>query len=394
MTPAARLLDITRLSSRIGRVFTGVDRVELAYLRAIHADPVLAFAVSRTALGYVLLDDAGIGRFLTLIETDNWPRPDFVSRVNHRLSDASKVGQTVLRNLSIQRCLHRNLPKMLQEALPAGFAYLNVGHSNLTDAMLSAIKGLPDAQISILVHDTIPLDFPQYQRPGTVEQFAAKLARVSTYADLVICISSTGQSDVTRHMEEIGRVPQMLSAHLGVDVAEPDEMPANIPCDRPYFITVGTIEPRKNHMLLLDVWSQLPDDGPRLFICGSRGWNNETVFMRLDAGVAGVVELRDLSDGVLSALTKGAQASLFPTFAEGFGLPPSEALALGTPVICSDLPVLRETLGHNAVYLDPGDVYQWKTEVTKLADADRSQGTTEYTPPTWDVHFKNVFTMT
>ncbi len=388
--PPARLLDITRLTRRIGRVFTGVDRVEHAYLRAIAADPVPAFALARTALGYVLLDRAGMQTLLTRIAAQDWPAPDFVSRVNHRLDDSAKLGQTLVRQLSAQRCTRTRLKQMLDKAMPGGFAYLNVGHSNLTTRMLSTLQSMPQARISVLIHDTIPLDFPQYQRPGTIDTFEAKLSRVSRFADRVICISDAARQDVIGHMKRLGRVPDIVVAHLGVDAP----VPAHSPQKRPYFVTVGTIEPRKNHGLLLDVWDRLGPDAPHLFICGNRGWNNDAIFAALDAKPANVSEIAGLSDAELAGLLQGAQALLFPTFAEGFGLPPLEACALGTPAICSDLPVLRETLGNNAIYADPADVYQWEKQIKKLAGADRSQVKVEFVPPTWEAHFKIVFTMT
>lgn len=394
MIPTARLIDITRLSSRIGRVFTGVDRVELAYLRAVHADPIPDFAIARTALGYVLLDHGGIAALLARLDAEDWPAPDLVSRINGRLDHSAKVGQTLLRGLATERCLRSRLPRMLRRSLPAGFSYLNVGHSNLTDQFLSAVKGCAGARISVLVHDTIPLDFPQFQRDGSVKVFAAKLRRVGVFADLVICISDAGQENVKRHLAKLGRVPDTIVAHLGVAVAAPTQIPTDLTLDRPYFITVGTIEPRKNHAVLLDVWEQLGTTPPLLLICGGRGWNNAGVFDRLNAGIAGVIELNDLTDGEIAALTQDAQGSLFPTFAEGFGLPPMEALALGTPVIAANLPVLRETLGDNAVYVEPDDRYQWKKEIMRLADADRTQVEMQIDPPTWAVHFKIVFTMT
>lgn len=391
--PPGRLIDITRLTSRIGRVFTGVDRVELAYLRAVAADPVPAFALARTALGYVLLDEKGIARFLACIDAADWPRPDLVSRLNRRLDRSAKLGQTLVRQLSRSRCLRGGLRSMVAKALPDGFTYLNVGHSNLTKQVLTTLKTIANTRLSVLIHDTIPLDFPHYQRPGTVDAFAAKLARVSACADLVICISEASKADVARHMKNMGRVPPMVAAHLGVDLVKPGAIPAHIPHDRPYFVTVGTIEPRKNHAVLLDVWTRFGEDAPRLLICGSRGWNNESVFEALDSRPQAVTELSGLSDPALAAVIQGAQALLFPTFAEGFGLPPLEARALGVPVICSDLPVLRETLSNQAVYLGPTDADAWEAAIRAHAGADRSQVRMECAVPTWESHFKIVFTM-
>ncbi|MFT5742778.1 MAG: glycosyltransferase involved in cell wall biosynthesis, partial [Paracoccaceae bacterium] len=185
-------------------------------------------------------------------------------------------------------------------------------------------------------------------------------------------------------------------AHLGVDLTPPDaaSLPKSLDLTRPYFVTVGTIEPRKNHGLLLDVWEALGADPPRLFICGSRGWQNEDVFARLDRGIEGVTELSGLSDGAIAALFQGAHAMLFPSFAEGFGLPPIEAAALGTPVICGDLAIWREVLGDTGVYLDVTDRYKWQKAIIKIAEQKNTSPKDKMVAPTWADHFKIVLSMT
>ena len=389
-TSTARLLDITRLSTRAGRVLTGVDRVELAYLNKIASDTLPAFAICRTALGFVLLDRAGMQAFATRFLNDDWQKPDAISRINPKLNSATKVGQSAVRRLAIARSTSRRLKQLLAR-VPVGFSYFNVGHSNLTETIFAAVRAVKGTRIVVMIHDAIPLDFPQYQRPDTVRLFEAKLRRVACYADQVICPSASALGCVARHLQEMGRKPQMIPASLGVEVvAASVDAPVN---EGPYFVTVGTIEPRKNHATLLDVWERLPAPRPKLYICGHRGWLNEGVFARLDAGVEGVVEVNDASDAQIAALLDGASGFLFPTLAEGYGLPPIEAAARGVPVVCSNIAVCRETLGHHAIYLDPEDRYQWEKEILRLADADRSQVTHKYTPPSWDTHFKIVFTM-
>ena len=94
----------------------------------------------------------------------------------------------------------------------------------------------------------------------------------------------------------LGRVPPGCVAALGVLVASPCQPDlAELDLARPWFVTIGTIEPRKNHALLLDVWQALSQrlpaaQMPQLVIAGSRGWRNEAVFRRLDARPAGVIE--------------------------------------------------------------------------------------------------------
>jgi len=382
--PKARLLDITRLMNRAGLRPTGIDRVEVAYLRALIADPVPVFAIARSALGYILLDQTGAQRVLAALDSDAWGKPDMISRVNLRLSASRRLGQSFVRRAALARCTRHRVSAMLAARLPVDFTYFNVGHSNLNRRMLN---GLGAVRKVVLIHDTIPLDYPETQAAGAVDVFAAKLALVRAHADVVICTSGQCAADVARHMAGPGRLPAFTTAHLGVDVAVADcAMPLPTP---PYFVTVGTIEPRKNHAMLLDIWADWVD-APPLVICGKRGWNNTAVFARLDAKPAGVLEYNSLSDGQIAALVQGATAMLFASNAEGFGLPPAEALAQGTRVVCADLPVYQEILGDSAVYVARNDRYLWEHAIKKIAVSDRYDPILQFSAPTWAAHFNKV----
>lgn len=94
MQPPARLLDITRLINRAGLQPTGVDRVEVAYLRALLAESIPVFGVARTALGFVLVDRAGAAQVLHALKTDEWGKPDLFGRFNPRLSTPRRLGQS------------------------------------------------------------------------------------------------------------------------------------------------------------------------------------------------------------------------------------------------------------------------------------------------------------
>ena len=393
--PPARLLDVTRLIRRAGRVLTGVDRVEMAYLDAVLADPVPIFGLVRTSLGYVLLDHSGLAPLRRqLCGQVGFGKPDMLSRLQRGHTLIQRQALSDVRRLSIGRAVPRRLTKLLKEHLPQNTSYVNVGHSNFTARVLQGVKTALGAQISVMIHDAIPLDFPQFQRSGTVEIFRKKLQLVRKYADLVIYNSADTQRCCEIHLAEWGEIPNGIVSHLGTDLPSPDPV-ISLP-KRPYFVAVGTIEPRKNHALLLDIWESLGSDAPELHICGTRGWNNKAVFDRLDSlrDSSNIFERANLDDFSLAALVQGAQGLLFPSFAESFGLPPVEAAALRVPILCNDLEVLREILGDIPVYAKVSDRYLWNKTVKELAIADpKTRKQERYIPTSWNHHFKVVLSL-
>lgn len=395
----ARLLDLTRLVSRLGKgPLTGIDRVELAYLRRFLADDVPLFGLVRSAAGWLLIDRKGCQaleewvRFGTKL-----PAADLLSRLLHRKDAGRARAESAVRRLALARAVRSRLVRLIRR-LPAGTAYFNVGHANLTDRGLAAVKSA-GLSVSVMIHDTIPLDHPEFARPDTPPAFRRKLAAVATHADRVIHLTQATRLTTEAQMVRLGRVPPAVVAPLGIEVAEPDlgALPPDLDTDEPFFVTLGTIEPRKNHALLLDVWQRLPAPAPRLFILGNRGWAGAELLARLDRlPKDGPVQvLTGLTDGAVAALIARAQALLAPSRAEGFGLPPVEAAGLGTRVIASDLPVTRELLGNKAVYLPPDDIYSWMETITALSkgslprhpDADLKKRLS------WANHFNEVLSL-
>lgn len=407
MSPQRRpiLLDLTRLVSRVGRgTLTGIDRVEMAYLDRILSTPAPVFGLIRSAPGYVLLDRGGLAKTARRLRGhDPWGRPDLISRMHLRQPESRRRAHADLRRLALSWCLPRGLGAMLHRHLPADATYLNVGHSNLSARCLGALRRLPGIRIGVMLHDTIPLDHPDFASPGVPEAFQAKLARVARGADFCICNSDVTRRAAEYHLARVGRVPAMCVAHLGITPARPADgtLPRAIDPDRPRFVVLGTIEPRKNHALLLDVWELMARnrgcDGqrPQLVIIGARGWRNADVFARLDSGPLmgrDILEMGPVDDTTAAAIVQGAEALLFPSLAEGFGLPALEAAALGTPVICSDLPIFHEILGTYPLYADPSDTYAWRELVgSAMGKGARNAGRgPRPTIPGWDAHFRRV----
>ncbi|NBQ49020.1 MAG: glycosyltransferase family 1 protein [Marivivens sp.] len=372
---------------------TGVDRVELAYLRRFLADDVPCYFIARTSYGYVLLDRSGGQSILRATLKGEWGQSDLLSRLRFKMPKRVQAAQSFVRKHRLARCGRGRLALMLSEHLPKGVDLYIVGHTNLEFEFVSAFKLSVNARVHVMIHDTIPLDYPEVQRPQTVTEFNRQLRVVSEEADRVIAVSKSTSDSLTPHLQRHGRVPPIIVAHPGIDPVMPRyaEIPPDLDLSRPYFVTVGTIEPRKYHSLLLEVWESLDaEQRPLLLICGNRGWLNQTVFEALDRGVPDVIEVPELSDSALAAVVHGSKGMLFPSIAEGFGMPPIEAAALGTPVVCADLPVYRETLGDRIVYLDPQDNYSWRETVNELKTNEDGERAAYVSLPKWDDHFAAV----
>ncbi|WP_367878289.1 glycosyltransferase [Marimonas sp. MJW-29] len=392
-------MDLTRSLRRAGGTITGIDRVERAYLDAFLNSDADVYALLRTAFGYVLLDRSGMAAFRErLCGQKEWPEPDRLSRIPRGRNQSLKSAETLVRAKAIARCLPGRLGRMMAAHLPRGIAYFNVGHSNLTERVLVQVAQ-SGGTIHVFVHDMIPLEHPEFQKLGTVRPFRERMQRVSRLADRVIHNSTDTRDRAERFMREWGRVPPSIVAPLGVTVAAPDTsaLPVGVLPNRPYFVTIGTIEPRKNHAFLLDLWEDLGPDPPPLLICGSRGWSNADVFRRLDAlGPDGPIrELRGLPDPAIAALVQRSAGALFPSLAEGFGLPPAEALMLGSRVLCNDLAVLRGILEGKATFATVSDKEFWIKTINDWGNnPPRAVQTTVFVGPTWEDHFKTVLRLT
>jgi alpha-1,3-rhamnosyl/mannosyltransferase len=142
-----------------------------------------------------------------------------------------------------------------------------------------------------------------------------------------------------------------------------------------YLLYLGTIEPRKNVLTLLRAYCSLPEWLRReypLLLVGGWGWNAGNVAAYLDgeAKHRGVLHLGYVPEQHLAALYGGARALAFPSYYEGFGLPPMEMLACGGAVLASTAGALAETVGGRAHLIDPHDVSGWRAALVRVLQDD------------------------
>ena len=335
MPPIA--LDATRLVRRVLRLApTGIDRVDLAYLRAFlgrtsNPSPECSGAVRcfvcLPVLGFVEVKSAALRGFIEAMQA-MWLSGRGRWRV--RLCCAA-----LLAGARPARAKTGGAPGMLIIA-----SHLNLEHPRALERLL-ARTGL---RLCVFLHDMIPVEFPQFGRADGPARHMARLASARRLARAIIVNSQATARAIAPYLDPARPIP-VVPALLGIEQPVANGL-VRRPLAGPYFLCVGTIEPRKNHRLLLDIWRDMAaarsDNLPNLVLVGRRGWLNGDVFADLDKSPAGVHEINDASDADLRAWFGHALAVLAPTLAEGYGLPLGEALAHGVPVIASDLPAHRE----------------------------------------------------
>lgn len=229
----------------------------------------------------------------------------------------------------------------------------------------------------VTVHDMGYLYYPQahtglsrlYLHISTM--YSARAAR------LVIAISRATKRDlVGRYGTRAGKIRVVY--HGRDPIFEPvreekrvAEVMARYGVSVPYFVHVGTLQPRKNLGVLVEAWGRLKERGeslPQLLLAGKRGWLYESLFEEVSRrGLGDVVKFADYVErDDLPALLSGALALLFPSLYEGFGLPALEAMSCGTPVLASRASSLPEVVGDAGMLLEPVDAEAWADGVMRV----------------------------
>lgn len=260
------------------------------------------------------------------------------------------------------------------------------------------------------LYDLIPVTHPQFFYELTVTQFLSWTSAVLQYADHIICNAEATKDALNDLCASLDMTPPPCTVvPLGADFVKKAKHPAEDTEDtedtapdtellsklepRRYLLMVGTIEPRKNHALLLDAMDELSKLDVKVVFAGRIGWNMAEFEQRMKNHPKAGTEFffaNSPTDATISALYENALAVAFPTKNEGFGLPIVEAFQHGTPVLASDIPVLREVGGALADYFDHTSVESLVESVRKLlsdpeAYAEKTRRLAEYQPRTWDI---------
>jgi glycosyltransferase involved in cell wall biosynthesis len=371
-------IDITRLLGRYlkKRLPTGVDRVSLEYIR--YFSPRARAIVRYLGRTIVLSVDESQFLFQALLSVD-----------------FSLRGRVVL--------------KMVKAFLMSGFSpdirgtvLFNTGHSGLEKPEYPLHLQKLGVKPVFFIHDLIPITHPEYCRDGEKEKHVVRMKTSLALAKGVIANSQFTLDSLQAFADtQALPVPTAVVALLAPAKLQLGKQPR--PIEGPYFVILGTIEPRKNHQLLVDVWRkllslQLPIM-PKLVIIGQRGWDVEALMQTLEHDEElkpHIVLLSSCSDAQLGNYLQHTQALLFPSFVEGFGMPLVEALSIGVPVIASDIAAFHEIASAIPEYLDPRDPVVWTDMILRYCRDEDSirqqqlQRIKTFSPTSWPQHFNVV----
>lgn len=201
----------------------------------------------------------------------------------------------------------------------------------------------------------------------------------SRVADRIICGSQHAMDECARYLG-----PGIRRKAKAIPIALPREIQGLIkPSDSEiedtksryvggdFLFTVGTIQPRKNYERLISAFARLKYPNLHLVICGQAGWKNESVYKLVDLlGMTGRVHFFvNLSTDEVQKLMRGAKIFVFPSLYEGFGIPPLEAFAAGTPVAASSATSVPEVTGSAALYFDPYSVEEMISVLERILDS-------------------------
>lgn len=257
--------------------------------------------------------------------------------------------------------------------------------------------------------DALPFERPEWFVPTIGQKFREHVGAHLRAGSFVACISEDTRTRLTRVGRELGAPPLDGGVFpLGADgpTSPSDRLPPGLP-DR-FLLCVSTVEPRKNHGMLLDAWERTirrdPDRLRRsegLVVVGRLGWQSDDLarrLRRLDRSDRGVRWLRSVDDAHLAALYRSATALVMPSLDEGLGLPVLEARRHAVPVIASDRGGLPEAIGGGGVLLDPGDVAAWSDTMATVLDDELQRQMLVHAsaadpPPTWDASVERLWSL-
>lgn len=258
------------------------------------------------------------------------------------------------------------------------------------------------ARIAVHIYDIISITHPQYCLQRGVYNFMDYIGAHLQYADKIIVNAQATVEELKKLTKRLNiPLPSCQVVPLGADFSKQDSIACEqlpeelrrIIQERPFLLMMGTIEPRKNHKLLLEAYDKgLKDLGYNIIMAGYMGWNmeafSESLHKHPDYNTR-IFHFEGLNDCAVANLYRHAKFLVFCSYTEGFGLPLIEAILQGTPVIASDIPVSREVAGGYCAWFEQDNADDLCQKVRELGNSEEQyrrlkQKLKQYRAVTWE----------
>lgn len=247
------------------------------------------------------------------------------------------------------------------------------GSADLYHSPNFILPPLTQGKSVVSIHDMSFMRFPEFAESRNYDYLSRRIADTVERADAIITISNFSAEEIHHFFPASrGKVKTTyLAAADGFtapDACITTTIRKQLNLERPYLLTVGTIEPRKNIGFLVEVFENLHDYDGDLVIAGMPGWKVESTMERIRTSpLADRIRIINyVSEENLPGLYAGADLFLTTSHYEGFGLPPLEAMACNTPVISSAGGSLAEVLSDGAILIEPFDADLWRENIMHI----------------------------
>ncbi len=238
-------------------------------------------------------------------------------------------------------------------------------------------------KLGVIIHDIIAIRNASVFNKRLAQEFQQYLPQVLKFADFIVTDSKFVKQDLTSYINEIGAkfpAERITPVQLATDSTPNIDTQTTVEILEKYNINAGkyaiilcTVEPRKSHRLLLDVWSKIAAENPEslipLVVVGGKGWMTESIQEEM-ATLNYIIRPPFVQDEEKMVLLKNARFSLFPSIAEGWGMPITESLEVGTPVISSDNSSMPEAGQGVCEMINCADFDKWYATILKYIQND------------------------
>lgn len=280
------------------------------------------------------------------------------------------------RNADLQPYLRKNVTakhafcspygyRLLSSFIPVPYRWFFGKDADITHFFNYIIPPFVHGKTVVTVHDMVYRAFPETVRGRTKHMLDLGLVTSMKRADRIVTDSEFSKSEIIKYYPEFAEKIRVVPCGVDLEKFRPETDAANIARVREtyglseqYFLYLGTLEPRKNLERLIDAYAQFAkahENPAQLVLAGGKGWLYDGIFAKVQSlGLEDkVIFTQYIASEDMCALMSGALAFTFPSIYEGFGMPPLEAMACGTPVLVSDAASLPEVTGDSAVIVKP-----------------------------------------